>query len=430
MTLGSRIASPKRRPDGHRRQQALRQVLRDRARERRAVGVQARALDEHDRVAGAQLVAEDRPPLGAGSSPIAEPASSMSSARDEAGQRRRLAAAPRRLRQLARVMPAPSSDCSAVESACQSERPVAKYALMTNGSAPTLQTSLTIAPTASMPTSAKRSSPDASIQWREMIDFVPSPSTTNARCCPPSSSTNADAPRDASTALPPCGFEQMRRRLRVADRVALGRVEDVVVDAQLAVLAHRASDPTTPDGARRRRGEAVQAKRERPTCAGRGSVRDVVGLLHARGTRLICDGVSPRSHGPPLSGSAVKATRMATKIRNVRNAKNKYEDLTICCLAPLESMRRADASARRAIYRARPRSARSSLARAPPPCYARGAGTSVPALVVARRADRERRSAASRRPRRPLPRRPRAPRDDRRRRARGSCRSRRRRPGS
>ena len=75
---------------------------------------------------------------------------------------------------------------------------------MTIGSAPTLQTSLTIAPTASMPTSAKRSSPDASIQCREMIDFVPSPSTTNAKCWPASSSTNADAPRDASTARPPC----------------------------------------------------------------------------------------------------------------------------------------------------------------------------------------------------------------------------------
>ena len=202
MTLGSSSASPKRRPLGI----GVSRPSGSPPATERASEAPLACRPELSTSTIASPARSSSPRIGphsAGMSPIAEPASSMSSRETRSGSAGD-SPPPHAASDSsqARCQPA-SSDCNAVEPACQSERPVAKYALMTNGSAPTLHTSLTIAPTASMPTSAKRSSPDASIQWREMIDFVPSPSTTNARCWPASSSTNADAPRDASTALPP-----------------------------------------------------------------------------------------------------------------------------------------------------------------------------------------------------------------------------------
>ena len=203
MTLGSSSASPKRRPLGI----AVSRPSGSPSATERASDAPLACRPELSTSTIASPARSSSPRIGPHSGairPIAEPASSMSSGETRsgsAGDSPPPHAAPEISQ--ARCQPV-SSDCSAVESACQSERPVAKYALMTIGSAPTEQTSLTIAPTASMATSAKRSSPETSIQRREMIDFVPRPSTTNASCWPPSSSTNADAPREASTARPPC----------------------------------------------------------------------------------------------------------------------------------------------------------------------------------------------------------------------------------
>src|SRR5918993_103501 len=60
-----------------------------------------------------------------------------------------------------------------------------------------------MAATVSTAMSAKRSSPVASHHWRVITDFVPSVSSTKASCRSPRVNTNAEAPREASTAAPP-----------------------------------------------------------------------------------------------------------------------------------------------------------------------------------------------------------------------------------
>ena len=163
MTLGSSSASPKRRPEGI----GVSRPCGSSAATERASDAPFACRPELSTSTIASPARSSSPRIGphsAGISPIAEPASSMSSGETSpgsAGDSPPPHAAPDSSH--AWCQPS-SSDCRAVESACQSERPVAKYALMTNGSAPTLHTSLTIAPTASIPTSAKRSSPEASIQ--------------------------------------------------------------------------------------------------------------------------------------------------------------------------------------------------------------------------------------------------------------------------
>ena len=64
-----------------------------------------------------------------------------------------------------------------------------------------------------------------------MIDFVPSPSTTNASVCPPASNTNAGSPRDVVDRPAAGRGQQPRGRERLGQRVALAGVERLVVDA-------------------------------------------------------------------------------------------------------------------------------------------------------------------------------------------------------
>ena len=54
-----------------------------------------------------------------------------------------------------------------------------------------------------------------------MIDFVPSPSTTNASVWPPSSNTNAGSPREASSARPPlaASSEEVDSAFAIASRL-------------------------------------------------------------------------------------------------------------------------------------------------------------------------------------------------------------------